>query len=434
MNKILSRSDWTANATWFNWQCHWTSINHQSGDGNQFELFRKGEWLIKERSGYTNDGIGYTSEFHNTLGLQNDVPANMQWFEAATSQRGGQWTNGMGAGDPSVISSYATDYVYATGDATNLYNRANSATDMLYAVRSIVWLKPDHVIVYDRARSKTANRFKRFFLQFTGPPQVSGKNVAVNTPGGQKVYLTSLLPAAGVLTSSVSEVLNSLAELETTTHELKIEDRSNPANIRFLNVIQGADGTVAQDASVLVQSTAGDAFEGAVVKNTAVLFPNVWGNGFTTTTYTIPSVVTMQLITGLTPNTGYAVASVNSGATTTVTITPGGSLMTDGGGVLRIAGAAGREATNADLTLTVMAMPNPAQDEVTVQYTMPKAGPVTVDIIDVPGRKAAVLTALPMQEAGRHTLQAPTRQLSKGMYLIRVQTADQQATYRLLVH
>src|SRR5262249_30421355 len=159
--------------------CNWETINHQVGSCNEFELYRKGEWLTKERTGYSNDAVFMTSDYHNTLAVQNDVPDNLAFFEAATSARGGQWTNGMNAGDPTVPPGSGSGWVYAYGDSTNLYNRpgytaAASAMDVLHASRSIAWIQPDHVIVYDRATSKTASRFKRFNLTFVGTPAVTG--------------------------------------------------------------------------------------------------------------------------------------------------------------------------------------------------------------------------------------------------------------------
>ena len=56
--RIVAHSDWTPNGTMFDYRASWISINHQDGDGGQFELFRKGEWLTKEMSNYDNGGGG----------------------------------------------------------------------------------------------------------------------------------------------------------------------------------------------------------------------------------------------------------------------------------------------------------------------------------------------------------------------------------------
>src|SRR5438270_278772 len=80
MGRMLARTGWDPNATWFTYLLKWNQIDHQLADGNQFEFYRRGEWLTKERTGYDGShfdaGCGTAStEYHNTLALQNDPPA-----------------------------------------------------------------------------------------------------------------------------------------------------------------------------------------------------------------------------------------------------------------------------------------------------------------------------------------------------------------------
>src|SRR6185312_17260106 len=90
LGRALARTAFTPSATWFTYLCNWETINHQLGSANQIELYRKGEWLLKERSGYSNDWVEATSDAHDTLAVQNDKPSNLAWFEKATSARGGR--------------------------------------------------------------------------------------------------------------------------------------------------------------------------------------------------------------------------------------------------------------------------------------------------------------------------------------------------------
>lgn len=338
--RILSRSAWTTDCSWFSFINSWVTINHQNGCGGQFELYRKGEWLTKERSGYAIDNVGATPDYHNTLGLQNDVPPTLQWYEAPLSERGAQWKEGLNAGDPVTTVSFGNGFVYATGDLTNLYNRpdfwtpSNSAIDILHASRSIVWLKPDHIIVYDRAQSGKANRFKRFFLNTRTAPAVSGNLVTVTTPGGQKLYVRSLLPAGASITTSPAENWDNPAELEPMSYRIMIEDAARPTNVRFLNVLQGADGTSAADSAVTVQSSAGTAYTGAAVRGTAVMFAASLSTPFASLTYTAPTGTAHHLVTGLVPAAGYSVAMQSVAGGIQTTITRGGVTIADSGGVL----------------------------------------------------------------------------------------------------
>lgn len=443
-NRMLARTDWTSSARWFDWHCHWTSINHQAGDGNQFEFYRKGEWMIKERSGYTNDNVGTTSEFHNTLALQNTVPPNMQWFEGPISARGGQWKEGLNAGDPkAIVSTNHSEFVYGTGDATNLYNRpdywnpANAATDIEFASRSIVWLKPDHIVIYDRAKSKTANRFKRFFLQFTAAPNVNGKNVTVTTPGNQKIFISNLLPAASVLTSFPSENINALCELEQTTHELKIEDPSNPSDIRFLNVIQGADANASKDNALLIQSHSGTEFEGAVVNNTAIMFIKIWNAAFSNTSYSIPNSVTAQIVSGLIPSAGYDVALTNNGNNIDVTITPGDDIYADTGGVLFIDNLllSTRSAPRSANGITNLAInPNPFNGETTIQFELNESAKISLEIYNLEGKKIHSIMHNELKARGIHQLNFENYDIPNGIYVCKLTKGNQQICQRLVIH
>lgn len=430
-SKILSRTDWTGNASWFNWQCHWTSINHQSGDGNQFEFFRKGEWLIKERSGYTNDGIGYTSAFHNTLGLQNTQPANLQWYEAPTIERGGQWTQGVNAGDPYVITSIHPEFVYATGDATNLYNRPNpfsannASTDIEFASRSIVWLKPDHIIIYDRAKSKVPDRFKRFYIQLTAAPNVSGKSMHVLTPGGQNVFLSNLLPENAVLTPSVAENINALAQEEFTTHQLMIEDPANPQDVRFLNAIQGADGNVSADSVLLIQSDSGTAFEGAAIKNTLVLFPKIWGELLKTTSYIIPNHITKHIVTGLIPSGGYQATLIPIGSLCRVELSPGNQLQADSGGVLIIDHSITDVKNNKFLdSASLEISPNPFQANTQIQFDLKESEVLSLYILNSNGQKVQTIFENKYYPKGQIQHTWTTTQIAAGNYLVLLQSGQ----------
>jgi hypothetical protein len=347
LGRVLARTDWTPDATLFSYKCGWMTIGHQLGDCNQIELYRKGEWLTKERSGYGDDFAAATSEFHNTLGIQNavksgaDKPKGLQWFEGATWARGGQWTLGAGAGDPKVLISTGPAWAAAQGDATDLYNRSHApagdeATDVTHASRSVVWLAPDQVVVYDRAATSSDGRFKRFNLMTVGEPVASGKLVTVTTPKGQKLFVQSLLPAGGVITISPAETYAHVADSEPTRFRILVEDPRSPREVRFLHVLEGADATSSPAAVKLVQSSAGTAFTGAVVGASAVIFPTDLAAPFTRVTYALPGGTIGQLVTGLTPGAGYEVIQKAAGPGVEVTITPGGALHADAGGVLAI--------------------------------------------------------------------------------------------------
>lgn len=344
--RLVEHTDWSANGNMFDFRCSWISINHQQADANQFEFYRKGEWLTKGVANYDNNIVGLTTDYHNTLSLQNwcanGTPANLGWWEGPFWANGSQWQLGGNAGDPTAVISTQASYTYTFGDTTALYNKpsvwspANAALDILHASRSILWLKPDHIVVYDRATSRTAGLFKRFNLALTAAPSLSGNIVTTTTPGGQHLYLTSLLPASPSFKGTpIGNSLNPMAQLEPSTHRITIEDQSNPTDIRFLEVLQGADANTPADPATLFHSSSGTAMDGAVIGKSAVLFIVDATTPFGSASYTVPAAVHDHYVTGCLPGAFYVVTSLANGNGSLITVTPSaGGIQADSAGVL----------------------------------------------------------------------------------------------------
>ena len=93
-----------------------------------------------------------TTRFQNTLALANDPPGrgadDPNDYRYLIWRDGSQWEY-TPVGDPTILAmSINPGYVYALGDATNLYNSTyEGPTDILHASRSIVWLAPDVIVV-----------------------------------------------------------------------------------------------------------------------------------------------------------------------------------------------------------------------------------------------------------------------------------------------
>ncbi len=338
IGRLLARTSWEEDATWFTYALGWSTVDHQHADGNQFELYRNGEWLTKERTGY-GFNIG-SSDYHNTLALENDPPDHFDPsdYRYDLHQRGSQWMIVAG-GDPTILArSIGDGYVYALGDATNLYNsEVELSTDIEHASRSIVWLQPDHLVVYDRAASKTEGRFKRFWLNLPAEATVAKNVSTMTTAAGQQLVVTTLLPADAEISAEPAETLEESGELalgEPMQFRLRVEAPGGPLETRFLHVLQGADAGIAADPVTLVESSAGTPFVGAVVAGTVVLFPVDAGVEVGELTYAVPTSTTRHLVTGLEPGGRYDVETQSANGDLSVTIRPGGAHHADDGGVL----------------------------------------------------------------------------------------------------
>jgi len=330
---LLSRTSWDPSAAWFTFKLSSIGIDHQFADGNAIGFWRGGEWLTKPAAGY-GDNIG-SSDSQNTLSIQNSGTPNLSFWQT-NQAHGSQWFYNPDA-EPSRTTSTGPGYTYADGDATNLYNLPSiGATDVAHASRSVLWLQPDTIVVYDRATSKSVGKAKRFNLNTATLASVSGRSALVTMASGQKLFIDTVLPATAVLSAgTMPGIGNEKAFYEPMQYRLMAEDPSNPLDVRFLSVLQGANPQAAKQAVTGLTSSNGTAFDGVLVGSTAVWFKRDVTAAFTSVTITVPVGTTVYL-TGLTPSAGYTVVSQPNGNLVQLTITPGGALATDSAGVLRV--------------------------------------------------------------------------------------------------
>ena len=301
-----------------------------------FEFYRNGEWLTKNRAGY-GFNVG-ASMFSNTMAIQNPSLSS-NWFWVIQSLLGSQYTYGQN-GDPVVNMSVDPAYSYAHADATGSYNSTSAAaTDVSHASRSVLWLKPDFIFVYDRADTNTANRFKRFWLNTQVPANVNGKLAVAKTPNGQSLCVTNVFPSGAVVSSqfdpssSTGADKGESANYEIMTSRILVEDPSNPTSLRMLNVLQGNDKGVPPSPIAALVSTSGDAFEGVSTAGLVVIFRKNL-SALTTTTFTVPGGTSKTYVCGLTPGAAYTVSKTVALTGSVVTISAGGISKADQGGVL----------------------------------------------------------------------------------------------------
>ncbi|MBX3736633.1 MAG: hypothetical protein KF715_08090 [Candidatus Didemnitutus sp.] len=346
--RLLARNDWTPNGTLFDFHSSWTSINHQNCDAGQFQLYCRGEWLTKEFSNYDNSTNGQSSIWHNTLALQNwcsQGTPTLQHFESSYFINGSQYNNGLSAGDPVTVMSNGAGYAYASTDMTKCYNRpstwtpSNALMDIAHASRAIVWLSPDVTVVYDRAASVHSGLFKRFNLNVTTTPTIDATNRTATavTPGGQYLFVNTLQPAnASITYVPVNNSMSPVAELEITQGRLVVEDPTLPTSTRFLHVIQTASSASARLTPTQVDSTAGDAFTGAVVGTDVVLFAVNYSATFNGTAYSAPLTTVKHYVSGAVPGAHYSVVAVQNGANADIAIQPSatGTFTADSAGLL----------------------------------------------------------------------------------------------------
>jgi hypothetical protein len=435
IGRVLSRTDWSADARWFTFLNPWESINHINETAGQFEFYRKGEWLAKQWSGYGNISM-LSPEFFNTISVKNDRPSYLLAFEDMTDSLGGQWTNGMSAGDPTTRCSFAKDYTYVEGNMTNLYN-SRDARDVRNVSRSIVWVKPDHLVIYDRAATGKFGRFKRVHCTLLEYPSIHDRTATITTAKGQKFHISNLLPSTATMreqhfwTTDPSKEYNAVAWNEPSKYRIVIEDTA--ADTRFLNVMQGADASDPVTPAAAFASPDGRA-EGCVLGSMAIVFPRHENFG-THVSYRVPATVTGHVVTGMLPREPYAVTTTRTGDSIDVGIRIDGHSVADSAGVLAFgttvistqAERAGDRDAQAPSHPGVLSIsPHPVHGEALITLSGQR-GPVRLKVYNTLGR---LVQAFVLPQAGsRVNLSA----LAPGLYVAVAMKDGRAVTTRFVV-
>ncbi|MCE3258371.1 MAG: hypothetical protein K0S12_12 [Bacteroidetes bacterium] len=422
IGRILARTDWSEDASWFAFKCGFNRVDHQHGDGNSFMFYRKGEYLTSELSGYGFDIA--VSPCKNTLALENNNPGGAAGGPLNVAyQHGSQWFLNCEKDGTITAKSFDSKYIYATGDATGLYTYVNPWTtvtgnDIDHASRSIVWMKPDDIFIYDRAVSSTSNRYKQFWLGLPSTPTITGKNAVSTTPSGQQLFVSSLLPAVSTVSAMPYGNYVEPAEYEQMHARLRTDATGGPADVRFLHVLQGKDQNVAAQSTTLISSVEGT-YEGANMGNLTVMFKKDISTPFSSFSFEVPLTNQYVLLTGLSFTAGYDVSEQVLTASKKFTVTAGTTYTSDAGGTLWIGPPVGMTENYND-SPEITLFPNPGKEDYTVQSSSPIR---KISILDVTGRVVS------WQEVKKEKrVKMKMAEFSEGVYFIKIQTEEGNVT------
>lgn len=153
------------------------------------------------------------------------------------------------------------------------------------------------------------------------------------------MQLNSLLPVEANLTAvnlNEAHIEDTVARYEPMKVRLRIDAPGNPANVRFLQVLQASDAGVPIVTPTLIQST-DVAWQGAQIGTTVVLFAAELGRNFSSLSYSFAAPVSTHLISGLPPNSAFCVTLIAD----RLSLKAGCDHFSDGGGVLNYSATTG---------------------------------------------------------------------------------------------
>jgi hypothetical protein len=91
------------------------------------------------------------------------------------------------------------------------------------------------------------------------------------------------------------------------------------------------------------------------------------------------------------------------------------------------------EATGAHALTLAQSAPNPARSSALIRFTLPAAGPVSLTVYDLQGRRVATLLDRVPQPVGTHEVPVHTDGWRTGCYLYRLEAGGMTATRKMMV-
>jgi hypothetical protein len=338
----IVRSSWASSGVLLSYWFNNSQNNHEYNYDGRFDVYSNGEYITKGRAIFTDYNVFMVAaNQQNELGILNSTGSTCTsgcefWQQL---QNKGQLSQGLQGGMVTVTHSELPAYAAAIGNTTNAYNGGVAGpyyrpyNDVKSASRSILFLRESNqqVVYYDRAAVGHAASTQSLHQVTTGSPTISGPTASWLTRSSkQQAYYTSLLPSGGTIANAGLPCQTGYCNAATQAQDwepaavLQVTPPGTPTSSQFLSVLEWGPTGFSKTSTALVQSTAGQNFDGALVGTSLVMFMRNWPNTFTNTTYPA-SGATTHYISDLTPNTTYAISG--AGAPTSGTTDTAGVLV-----------------------------------------------------------------------------------------------------------
>jgi len=205
LGMVVMRSDWTEDATYIGFKCGPSFWSHSHLDSGHFSIFKRGALAIDSGSYRSGTGNEHYEQYyvlslaHNVVTVTDPDETPMATRKRSIVNDGGQrWTAGhYGTSVPysvpdwqkrseefdtgSIVAFQAEkEFTYVCGDMTKAYTNSRSGTGHKQSrskrvrklMRSLLYLRPDHLIVFDQVESFDKSFKKRWLLHTVNEPRV----------------------------------------------------------------------------------------------------------------------------------------------------------------------------------------------------------------------------------------------------------------------
>jgi hypothetical protein len=241
---LYARSDWGTQAVWLSLAVGpIVTLGHEHLDRGHLTLQRGGDYLLKDSGRY---GAYYTLPFHNTLGFGTGNP----------SQSSGD--DGGNVIPPKYVDG--TEFVYGQEDMKKSYGNGVSR-----AVRTVVYVRPDVIVVHDQAQTTSASTTKQFNVNF-GAAITQAGSVFSTAVGASKLFMRSLVPASPTptITPAGTSISTGNGAFPLNGFNYRITTTGQTSDT-FLHVFQATAATQSQMAATTYLKSADASAQGVAI-------------------------------------------------------------------------------------------------------------------------------------------------------------------------
>ena len=219
---LVSRSDWTAGATWMSFMAMQQGADHEHGNAGTFQVYRRGTWLTMDPLVYmSNEPVGAGATGHNSPLLN--------FHGSGTALTGGSldWARfSRTAGGYRGECSVSPGYCYAQADMSGVYRVRDSGQeetpDVQSATRDLLYLKPDVIVAADRFQyinGLAAMSISNLLAE--AQPTVSGNRLTLPN-GNQRLHVNIVRPLSPVIKAYADDKFRVMGALKVGNDEMEL--------------------------------------------------------------------------------------------------------------------------------------------------------------------------------------------------------------------
>jgi hypothetical protein len=273
---VTARADWNYNSTWMAFQLgNLVQADHQTNAPGMLEVQRGGDALLINPQAWAEIQDPSIRGGYSNAVVLDDNGDGAQTYRFST----GSWY-----GTPGVfLTAYEATpgFVYAAGDYAAAYSAAGqdgndgSATQL---TRDVVYLRPDLIVVHDRAGTLKDSYPKQLRWHFQNAPAISG-NGWVETVGSSKLFAQTFSDVPVATTSTEFNAPGTPPDQQVgyqpqqgPFYQVITQNASPTLKVQYTTALQTAPSSTTGMVATTSVHTADGRMEGVQMGNNLVLF------------------------------------------------------------------------------------------------------------------------------------------------------------------